>query len=95
MLNQVRSLDDERCCTTGARLFMNQLHNVESAIINEQNVVVGAEAPPPPPPGPGPVEPANVNIVNEYNSFNLATCDTTHCSQMEGKWNITRWLSQV
>ena len=59
---------------------MNQLHDVENQtgiVQGDQNNAatdaIGGEAPPPPPPTGGPpIEPANVNIMNEYNSFNLA-----------------------
>ena len=77
MLNQIRSLDDERH-DVRAWLFMNQLHDVEAGIVPEQGATggqVSATPPPPPPAGALPVvkqDPANVNIVNEYNSFNLA-----------------------
>ena len=56
---------------------MNQLHDVEAGIVPEQGAIGSeATAPPPPPPTgvpPAPVrqDPANVNIVNEYNSFNF------------------------
>ena len=84
VLNQVRSLDNERC---GARacLFMNQLHDAEPGnIVPEQreiSAIGGEPAPPPPPVGaPARQDPANVNIVNEYNSFNLTNMTPTHCS---------------
>ena len=58
---------------------MNQLHDVEAGIVPEQWAIgaIGGEPPPPPaptgvPPAPIRQDPANVNIVNEYNSFNLA-----------------------
>ena len=56
---------------------MNQLHDAEAGIAAEEQGAVGAE-PPPPPQTTGPMvhpvrqDPANVNIVNKYNSFNLA-----------------------
>ena len=85
MLNQIRILYDaleverRQACTEH---FMSQLHNAEAGNISISADQAGAthgqggEGPPPPPPrsgGPGiSVEnPANVNIVNEYNSFNL------------------------
>ena len=77
VLNQVRSLDNER---HGARacLFLNQLDDAEAGNIVPEHGEIGAiggePAPPAPPPPPPPArqDPANVNIVNEYNSFNLA-----------------------
>ena len=33
VLNQVRSLDDERRCDVRAQLFMNQLHDAENQAI--------------------------------------------------------------
>ena len=73
VLNQVRSLDNER---HGAQAHLNQLHNVETGnIVPEQGEIsaIGGESRPPPPPVGAPrQDPANVNIVNEYNSFNLA-----------------------
>ena len=87
VLNQVRSLDDERH-GAWAGLFMNQLHDVAAGnIVPEQwdiSAIGGEPLPPPPPAGIPRQDPANVNIVNEYNSFNLTIqphqCDTTHCS---------------
>ena len=69
-----------------AQLFMNQLNDAEAGnignVIPEQGAIGGqidplppqASAQPPPPASPPPPrqDPANVNIVNEYNSFNLA-----------------------
>ena len=56
---------------------MNQLHDAEASnIVPEQRDVgaIGGEPLPPPPPVGASIrqDPANVNIVNEYNSFNLA-----------------------
>ena len=55
---------------------MNQLHDVKADnIVPEQGDVgaIGGEPlPPPPPTGVLRQDPVNVNIVNEYNSFNLA-----------------------
>ena len=76
VLNQIRSLDGERH-RIKAQLFMNQLYDAKSGIAAQDQGAVGGDPPPPPPP-PGPIvppvrhNPANVNIVNEYNSFNLA-----------------------
>ena len=63
-----------------AHLFMNQLNDAEAG--NVGNIVLGQgdvgaiggePLPPPPPGGVSPrQDPANVNIVNEYNSFDLA-----------------------
>ena len=76
VLNQVRSIDDERR-DVRAHLFMNQLNDAEAGnignVVPEQGATSGqAGAPPPPPPKASPrQDPANVNIVNEYNIFNL------------------------
>ena len=56
---------------------MNQLHDAEAGnIVPEQGAIGAISAvnllPPPPPVGTPRQDPANVNIVNEYNSFNLA-----------------------
>ena len=64
---------------------MNQLNDTEAGnignVIPEQRVIGGQIDPPPPQAGALPLppaspppprqDPANVNIVNEYNSFNL------------------------
>lgn len=54
------------------RHFINQLNDTEagdvSAIRDDQGAVVGHGPPPPPPTRDNP---ANVQIVNEYNSFNF------------------------
>ena len=80
VLNQIRSLDGERH-NARAQLFMNQLNDAEAgnvgSIVPEQGDVsaIGGEPLSPPPPAgvpPGRNDPVNVNIVNEYNSFNLA-----------------------
>ena len=79
VLNQIRSLDGERH-NARAQLFMNQLNDAEAGnvgnIVPEQGDVgaIGGEplSSPPPPPAAVRQDPANVNIVNEYNSFNLA-----------------------
>ena len=85
VLNQIRSLDGEGCNAT-AQLFMNQLNDTEAGnvgnIVPEQRDVgaIGGEplSPPPPPPAVVRQDPANVNIVNEYN-------DTAYCSPMENE----------
>ena len=83
VLNQIRSLDGERH-DARAQLFMNQLNDAGVGnignVIPEQGVI-GCQIDPPPPqanalpppasPPPARQDPANVNIVNEYNSFNL------------------------
>ena len=55
---------------------MNQLQDAEIGnIVPEQgdiSTIGGEPLPPPPPAGIPRQDPANVNIVNEYNSFNLA-----------------------
>ena len=76
VLNQIRNMDDaleaerRQACT---RHFMNQLNEAEagniSAVGGDQGAV-GGQGPPPPPKQL--MDPANVQIVNEYNSFNLA-----------------------
>ena len=77
VLNQIRSLDGERH-NARAQLFMNQLNDAEAGnvgnMVPEQGDVgaIGGEPlSPPPPPVAVRQDPANVNIVNEYNSFNL------------------------
>ena len=40
--------------------------------LNENQGAVGGQIPPPPPPTNRQDNPANIQIVNEYNSFNLA-----------------------
>ena len=80
VLNQIRSLDGERR-NARPQLFMNQLNDAEAGnvgnIVLEQGDVsaIGGEPLSPPPPASVPPvrqDPANVHIVNEYNSFNLA-----------------------
>ena len=57
---------------------MNQLHEAEAgniSAINEPQGAVGGQVSgqaPPPPSNRQSVDPANIYIVNEYNSFNLA-----------------------
>ena len=100
MLNQIRSLDGERH-DARAQLFMNHLNDAEAGnignVIPEQGVIGGqidptpqAGAPPPPPASPPPArqDPANVNIVNEYNSFNLANVTTP----IVPKWKTSETL---
>ena len=88
MLNQVRSLDDERC-GAWAHLFMNQLHDAEAGnIVPEQRDISAIGGDPLPPPPPVRQDPANVNIVNEYNSFNL----TNVTPPMAPKWKKSETL---
>ena len=92
VLNQVRSLDDERH-GVGAWLFMNQLPDVEAGFVPEQGAICGNAAAPPPPAGvpPSPPrqgEPATANIVNEYNSFNL----TNVTPPIAPKWKTSETL---
>ena len=98
VLNQIRSLDGERC-DARAQLFMKQLNDTEAGnignVIPEQGVIGGqidppppqASAPPPPPASPPPArhDPANLNIVNEYNSFNL----TNVTLPIDPKWKMS------
>ena len=70
------------------RHFMNQLHEAEAGnvlINNEPQDVVGGQAPPPPPRQL--TDPANIQIVNEYNSFNLA-----NITPVAPKWKQTDTL---
>ena len=71
---------------------MNQLHDAEAGnIIPEQgeNSAIGGESlPPPPPAGALRQDPANVNIVNEYNSFNL----TNVTPPVAPKWKTSETL---
>ena len=72
---------------------MNQLHDVEAGnIVPEQgevSAIGGASLPPPPPVGaPARQDPANVNIVNEYNSFNL----TNVTPPIAPKWKTSETL---
>ena len=78
VLNQRRSLDGERH-NARAWLFMYQLNDAEAGnvgnMVPEQGDVgaIGDEPLSPPlPPVAVRQDPANVNIMNEYNSFNLA-----------------------
>ena len=93
VLNQIRSLDDERC-DVRAQLFMNQLNDTEAGnigyVIPEQGVIGGQIDPPPPCAGAPPARPdlANVNIVNEYNSFNL----TNVTPPIAPKWKTSETL---
>ena len=91
VLNQVRSLDDERR-GAWAHLFMNQLHDVEAGnIVPEQgdvSAIGGEPLLPPPPVGVPRQDPANVNIVNEYNSFNL----TNMTPPIAPKWKTSETL---
>ena len=72
------------------QLFMNQLNNAERGNVNtlEQTGATGGfpESIPPPPP-PLKQEP-NVNIVNEYNSFNL----TNVTPSIASKWKTSETL---
>ena len=72
---------------------MNQLHDAEAGnIVPEQRDVgaIGGDPLPPPPPVGAPVRqnPANVNIVNEYNSFNL----TNMTPHIAAKWKTSETL---
>ena len=101
VLNQIRSLDGERH-DTRAQLFMNQLNDTEAGnignVIPEQGVIGGQIDPPPPQAGAPPLPPAsplparqdptNVNIVNEYNSFNL----TNVTPPIAPKWKTSETL---
>ena len=96
VLNQIRSLDGERH-DARAWLFMNQLNDAEAGnignIVPEQGNVsaIGGEPLPPPPPAVVPPvrpDPANVNIVNEYNSFNLANVTPP----IAPKWKMSETL---
>ena len=93
VLYQVRSIDNERC-GAWVCLFMNQLNDAEAGnIVAEQgdvSAIGGEPLPPPPPAGIPPVcpDPANVNIVNEYNSFNL----TNMTPPIAPKWKTSKTL---
>ena len=99
VLNQIRSLDGERH-DVRAWLFMNQLNDTEAGnignVIPEQGAIGGqidplqAGAPPLPPTSPPPArqDPANINIVNEYNSFNL----TNVTLSIAPKWKTSETL---
>ena len=72
---------------------MNQLHDAEAGNIGpEQGAIsaIGGEPAPPPPPAGAPVrqDPANVNIVNEHNSFNL----TNVTPPIASKWKTSQTL---
>ena len=78
---------------------MNQLNDAEAGnvgnIVPEQGYVIAISGeplspPPPPPAGVPPVrqDPANVNIVNEYNSFNL----TNVTPPIAPKWKMSDTL---
>ena len=93
VLNQIRSLDYERHHDVRARLFMGQLHDVENQtgmVQNElKNGAIGTTGRQGPPAPPGPLEPpANINIVHEYNSFNLANVT----APVPPKWKISETL---
>ena len=108
VLNQIRSLDGERS-DARARLFMNQMNDAEAGnignVIPEQGAIGSeidppppqASAPPPPPASPLPArqDPTNVNIANEYNSFNLANVTPPIAPQMENEWDSLGWFLQV
>ena len=92
VLNQIRNMDDaleaerRQACT---RHFMNQLHDAETgniSAISDQGAT-GGQAGPPPPPRQS-MDPANVHIVNEYNSFNL----TNVTPPVAPKWKQTDTL---
>ena len=99
VLNQIRSLDGERH-DARAQLFMNQLNDAEAGnignVIPEQGAIGGqidppqVGAPPLPPTSlqPARQDPANVNIVNEYNSFNLTNVTLPTAS----KWKTSETL---
>ena len=95
VLNQIRSLDGERR-NARAWLFMNQLNDAEAGnvgnMVPEQGDVgaIGGEplSPPPPPPAAVRQDSANVNIVNEYNSFNL----TNVTPPIAPKWKVSDTL---
>ena len=72
---------------------MNQLHDAEAGnIVPEQGDVsaIGGEPIPSPPPvgAPARQDAANVNIVNEYNSFNL----TNVTPPIVPKWKTSKTL---
>ena len=95
VLNQIRSLDGERC-NARAQLFMNHLNDAETGNVgnrvSEQGDVgvIGGEplSPLPLPPAAVRQDPANVNIVNEYNSFNL----TNVTPPIAPKWKMSDTL---
>ena len=95
VLNQIRSLDGERR-NARAWLFMNQLNDAEAGnvgnIVPEEGDVsaIGGEplSSPPPPPAAVRQDPANVNIVNEYNLFNL----TNVTPPIAPKWKMSDTL---
>ena len=91
VLNQVRSLGNERCGAQ-ACLFMNQLHDAEAGnTVPEQgdaSAIGGEPLPPPPPVGAPRQDPANINIFNEYNSFNL----TNVTPPIAPKWKTSETL---
>ena len=75
---------------------MNQLNDTEAGnignVIPEQGVIGGQFDPPPPqanaPPLPARQDPASVNIVNEYNSFNLTNVTLPNSP----KWKMSKTL---
>ena len=73
---------------------MNQLHDAKAGnIVPEQGLgdisaIGGEHLPPPPPAGVPRQDPANVNIVNEYNSFNL----TNVTPPIAPKWKTSETL---
>ena len=90
------SIDEETMQKVRTQLFMNQLNNAERGNVDtpEQTGATGQtgvtggflESIPPPPP-PLKYEP-NVNIVNEYNSFNL----TNVTPPIAPKWKTSETL---
>ena len=75
-------------------MFINQLHDAKAGnIVPEQGsgdvgAIGGEPLPPPPPAGVPRQDPANINIVNEYNSFNLANVTPP----IAPKWKTTDTL---
>ena len=65
------------------RHFMNQLNEADTGNIStaEDRGTTGGKAPPPS--SSRNIDPANIQIVNEYNFIQPCECYTSHCSQVE------------
>ena len=73
MLRHIQDMDEAERRSAHTKQFMNLLNEAEEGNIsvNEEIGATGGPAPSPPPHVSTNIDPANVQIVNEFNSFNL------------------------